>query len=192
MDEIRLIRDPQAIRIVSDPTRRNILSLLRLKGMTASEMAGILEKDQSTVYRHLDKLQEADLVTASAERKTHHIPEKVYARTARIFLVAPDASADLEDVDLGRFYGREEVTRLLRALERMGYLKEVDDDLVRAARRLMLQIDDAVRGELERARAAEPLELHTLWRLEMLLLLIKERTDPAFRERVEGVLARLL
>lgn len=191
MDEIRLIRDPEVIRTVSDATRRQLLSLLRVKGMTASEMAAILEKDPSTIYRHLDKLQEAGLVVPSGERKTHHIPEKVYARTARIFLVAPDLSANLEDVDLGRLYGREEVTRMLRVLEALGFVEEPDEELIRDVRRLLLRIDDTVRGELERSAAAEPMELHTLWRLEMLLLLLKDRQDDAFREAIERVLRRL-
>lgn len=192
MEELRLIRDPDALRIVSDPTRRKVLSLLRVKGMTAAELADILEKDQSTVYRHLEKLQEANLVAPSGERKTHHIPEKVFTRTARTFLVAPDLSTDVEGMDLGSLYGEEEVSRMLRILEGMGYLTEVTPEMVREVRRLMLHIDDAIRSELEGPGAREPLELHTLWRLEMLLLLIKARKEGAFRERVEGALDRIL
>ncbi len=192
MEELRLIRDPDALRIVSDSTRRKILSLLRVKGMTAAELADILEKDQSTVYRHLEKLQEADLVVPSGERKTHHIPEKVFTRTARTFLVAPDLSTDVEGMDLGSLYGEEEVSRMLRILESMGYLPSVTPEMVQEARRLMLQIDDAIRSELEGPGAREPLEIHTLWRLEMLLLLIKTRKDEAFRGRVESALDRML
>ncbi len=192
LEEIRLIRDPDVIRTVSDQTRREILALLRVKEMTAAELANILEKDQSTVYRHLEKLQSAGLVVPTKDRKTHHIPEKLFGRTARVFLVAPDLSTDLEGVDLGRLYGREEVTRMLLVLQGMGYLDEVTPDTVAEARRLMLHIDDSIRSELERSGAGEPLELHTLWRLEMLLLLIKERKDEAFREKVESALERFL
>ncbi len=192
VEEIRLIRDPEAIRIVSDSTRRNILSLLRVKEMTASEIAGILEKDQSTIYRHLEKLHASGLVIPSRERKTHHIPEKVYTRTARIFLVAPDLSGNLEDVDLGRLYGRAEVTRMLRVLEEMGYVREVTPELVKEARRLILHIDDSIRKEIEGSQAAKPLEVHTLLRLEMLMLLIRERKDEAFRGELESALERIL
>lgn len=160
--------------------------------MTASELAGILEKDQSTIYRHLEKLQDARLVKPTSERRTHHIPEKLFGRTARVFLVAPDLSANLEDVDLGRLYGEEEVSRMLRVLGDMGYLKDVDTEMVREVRRLMLRIDDSLRGELERARSRERLELHTLWRMEMLMLLIKERKDKAFRDQLESALERIL
>ncbi len=192
MEEISLIRDPNAIRIVSDQTRREILGLLRVKEMTAAELAEILEKDQSTIYRHLEKLQDAGLVVPTRERKTHHIPEKLYGRTARIFLVAPDLSTDLEDVDLGRLYGEEEVGRMLRILEEMGYLDDVTDEMIRQSRRLMLRIDDSLRSELEQAKAREPLEFHTLWRMEMLMLLIKERKDRAFRDQIESALERIL
>jgi DNA-binding transcriptional ArsR family regulator len=191
MDEIRLIRDPRAIRVATEATRRKILSLLRLRGMTVSEVASVLEKDQSTIYRHMDKLREAGLVVPSGERKVHHIPEKVFTRTAKIFLIAPDLSTTMEHVDLGGVYGREEVTRMLRALERLGYLHKLTPGLVRKARDLILHIDDAIRKEVERAKV-DQMEIHTLWRLEMLLLLIRMRRDEGFGRKVSDFLDSLV
>ncbi len=191
MEEIRLIRDPKAIRVATESTRRKILSLLRVRGMAVSQLADLLEKDQSTVYRHMEKLQEAGLVVPSGERKVHHIPEKVYTRTARIFLIAPDLSTTMDEVELGRFYSREEVTRMLRSLESLGYLDAVTPRLVTQARDLLLHIDDTVRKDLERAHVTEEMELHTLWRLEMLLLLIKAREGGALGERLNDFLDRL-
>ncbi len=191
MEEIRLIRDPKAIRVATESTRRKILSLLRVRGMAVSQLAELLEKDQSTVYRHMEKLQEAGLVIPSGERKVHHIPEKVYTRTARIFLIAPDLSTSMNEVELGRLYSREEVTRMLGSLKSLGYLDEVTPEIVGEARDLVLHIDDVVRKEVERAHVAEEIELHTLWRLEMLLLLIRARQDEALRDRLKGFLDRL-
>ncbi|MFQ5838196.1 MAG: ArsR/SmtB family transcription factor [Thermoplasmata archaeon] len=191
MDEIRLIRDPKAIRIATESTRRKILSLLRIRGMTASQIASILEKDQSTIYRHMEKLEEAGLVVPSGERKIHHIPEKVYTRTAHVFLIAPDLSTTLGEVDLGGIYGREEVTRMLQVLQRLGYLDEPTPELVKDARDLMLRIDDTIRKEIEQVRV-DQMEIHTLWRLEMLLLLIKMRREEEFRVRVNEFLDHLV
>lgn len=190
MEEVRLIRDPEAVRVATESTRRRILSLLRLRPMTVSEVASILEKDQSTIYRHMEKLREAGLVQISGERKVHHIPEKVFARTARIFLLAPDLSTTMEEVDLGGVYSREEVRRMLRALERLGYVKEPTAELVRRTRDTILRMDESIRRDVERARV-EALEIHTLWRLEMLLLLIRMRRDEGFRRRIEEFLDSL-
>jgi DNA-binding transcriptional ArsR family regulator len=191
MDEVQLIRDPKAIRVATESTRRKILSLLRLRGMTVSEVAAILEKDQSTIYRHMEKLRDAGLVVPSGERKVHHIPEKVFTRTAKIFLLAPDLSTTMDEVDLGGVYGREEVRRMLRALERLGYVEKSTPDLVSRTRDLILHIDDAIRKDVERARVEE-MEIHTLWRLEMLLLLIRMRRDEGFRRRITEFLDGLV
>lgn len=191
MEEIRFIRDHKAIRIATESTRRKILSLLRVRGMVVSQLAELLEKDQSTVYRHVEKLQEAGLIVPSGERKTHHIPERIYTRTARIFLIAPDTSTTIDEVELSRFYGREEVTRMLRVLKSLGYLDELTPDLVQEARDLLLYIDNSIREELERVTLEEEMELHTIWRLEMLLLLVKARRDEAFGGKLNDFLDRL-
>ncbi|MCJ2520152.1 MAG: helix-turn-helix domain-containing protein [Candidatus Thermoplasmatota archaeon] len=191
MEEIRFIRDHKAIRIATESTRRKILSLLRVRGMVVSQLAELLEKDQSTVYRHVEKLQEAGLIVPSGERKTHHIPERIYTRTARIFLIAPDTSTTIDEVELSRFYGREEVTRMLRVLKSLGYLDELTPDLVQEARDLLLYIDNSIREELERVTLEEEMELHTIWRLEMLLLLVKARRDEVFEGKLNDFLDRL-
>ena len=191
MEEIRFIRDHKAIRIATESTRRKILSLLRVRGMVVSQLAELLEKDQSTVYRHVEKLQEAGLIVPSGERKTHHIPERIYTRTARIFLIAPDTSTTIDEVELSRFYGREEVTRMLRVLKSLGYLDELTPDLVQEARDLLLYIDNSIREDLERVTLEEEMELHTIWRLEMLLLLVKARRDEAFEGKLNDFLDRL-
>ncbi|MEE9237404.1 MAG: helix-turn-helix domain-containing protein [Thermoplasmata archaeon] len=191
MEEIRFIRDHKAIRIATESTRRKILSLLRVRGMVVSQLAELLEKDQSTIYRHVEKLQEAGLIVPSGERKTHHIPERIYTRTARIFLIAPDTSTTIDEVELSRFYGKEEVTRMLRVLKSLGYLDELTPDLVHEARDLLLYIDNSIREELERVTLEEEMELHTIWRLEMLLLLVKARRDEVFGGKLNDFLDRL-
>ena len=55
---------------MSDPTRREILSLLQKQEMTAGEIADRFEISNATISHHLKILREAELVTAEKEKQT--------------------------------------------------------------------------------------------------------------------------
>jgi DNA-binding transcriptional ArsR family regulator len=54
-------------RALADPTRRNILQLLRQRDMTPSELLARIEVSQPTLSHHLDILKRAGLVEAQRE-----------------------------------------------------------------------------------------------------------------------------
>ncbi|SFC36135.1 DNA-binding transcriptional regulator, ArsR family [Alkalibacterium subtropicum] len=54
-------------KALSDPTRREILGLLRDRDMTAGEIAEQFEISKPAISKHLDLLKEAELV--SVEKK---------------------------------------------------------------------------------------------------------------------------
>lgn len=54
-------------RALADPTRRNILQLLRQRDMTPSELLAKIEVSQPTLSHHLDILKRAGLVDAQRE-----------------------------------------------------------------------------------------------------------------------------
>ena len=55
---------------MSDPTRREILSLLQKQEMTAGEIADRFEISNATISHQLKILREAELVTAEKEKQT--------------------------------------------------------------------------------------------------------------------------
>ena len=57
---------------MADPTRREILTLLQKKDMTAGEIAEQFELSGATVSHHLKILREAGLILA--ERKSKPLP----------------------------------------------------------------------------------------------------------------------
>jgi DNA-binding transcriptional ArsR family regulator len=57
-------------RALSDPTRREILSLLRDRDMPAGEIASRFELSWPTVSGHLKQLKEADLIQADRHGTT--------------------------------------------------------------------------------------------------------------------------
>ncbi len=57
----------QVFKALSDPTRRRVLQLLRIRPMTAGELSGEFAVSKSTMSAHFAILREADLIDA---RKT--------------------------------------------------------------------------------------------------------------------------
>ncbi|HEX5395652.1 MAG TPA: autorepressor SdpR family transcription factor [Candidatus Limnocylindria bacterium] len=60
----------QVYRALSDPTRREILALLRRHDMAAGDIASHFEQSWPTISGHLRQLKEADLVQADRHGTT--------------------------------------------------------------------------------------------------------------------------
>ena len=55
---------------MADPTRRQILTLLQKRDMTAGEIGEQFEVSGATISHHLKILREAELITAEKEKQT--------------------------------------------------------------------------------------------------------------------------
>lgn len=64
---------------LNDPTRREILNLLKQKDMSAGEIAEAFNISKPSISHHLDKLKRADLV--SSEKKGQYV---VYTLNATV------------------------------------------------------------------------------------------------------------
>jgi ArsR family transcriptional regulator, arsenate/arsenite/antimonite-responsive transcriptional repressor len=62
--------DNSAFKAIADPTRREILRLLRKGEMTAGEIAQRFEMTKPTMSHHFAVLREADLVTSRRDGQT--------------------------------------------------------------------------------------------------------------------------
>lgn len=184
--ETLVLKDPEQIKVVVDETRRNILSLLRFNDLTVSQIADVLQKDQSTIYRHMSKLEEAGFVAVWGEKKTHHIPEKVYTRTAHFFILAPESE---EESKILESYSAKRMERLYHLMKRMGAKIRTDEEIVTEGRRFLA----ALRSELfrEYEEIDEPLDVIMLKKLELFLILLRMEENEEFRERVFQFMRKL-
>ncbi|MGC2473620.1 MAG: autorepressor SdpR family transcription factor [Candidatus Sulfotelmatobacter sp.] len=60
----------EAFKAISDPTRREILRLLRKGEMTAGDLAERFDMTKPTMSHHFSVLKEADLLTSRREGQT--------------------------------------------------------------------------------------------------------------------------
>lgn len=61
------VRINEAVKALSDPTRREILRLLRRGEMTAGELADQFDMTKPSVSHHFNVLKQADLITSRRE-----------------------------------------------------------------------------------------------------------------------------
>ena len=99
-DRIALTQ-PSQVRAISHPLRTTILGLLHERAATVSELAVALERPKSTVAHHVKVLNEAGLVQVVRTRRVRAIEERFYGRTARMFYVGVERSADGDDLPGG-------------------------------------------------------------------------------------------
>ena len=96
-DRIALTR-PAQVKAISHPLRTTILSLLHERAASVTELAVAVDRPKSTVAHHVNVLTEAGLIQVVRTRRVRAIDERFYGRTARMFYVAVERSADGDDL----------------------------------------------------------------------------------------------
>ena len=96
-DRIALTR-PDQVKALSHPLRTTILGLLHERAATVTELAVALERPKSTIAHHVKVLADAGLVQVVRTRRVRAIEERFYGRTARMFYVGVERSADEDEL----------------------------------------------------------------------------------------------
>jgi DNA-binding transcriptional ArsR family regulator len=89
---------PLQVKALSHPLRTTILGLLHERAATVSELALAVGRPKSTVAHHVKVLAAAGLVQVVRTRRVRAIEERFYGRTARMFYVGVERSADGEEL----------------------------------------------------------------------------------------------
>lgn len=96
VDRIALT-EPSQVKAIGHPLRTTILGLLHERAASVSELAAALERPKSTIAHHIKVLADAGLLRVVRTRRVRAIEERFYGRTARIFYISLERSADGED-----------------------------------------------------------------------------------------------
>ena len=66
-DELEFNKKTEIFKALSDPTRLQILSLLKLRDLYVCEVMAVLDKPQSTISHHLNVLRNAGFIKGHKE-----------------------------------------------------------------------------------------------------------------------------
>lgn len=182
---IKLIDDPEVIKVAVENAKREILSMLTEQEMTVSEIAARMKKDISTVYRHVHQLQEVGLIEVTGEKKVHHIPEKVYGRTAKILLYSPEVAEMMGD-RLREEHILPNVHILLEMMKELGYEVDDSDEFRENLRKMVMRFNMLTAEGLQRISSDKekdiPIPMYIL--LMLAIGLIHLDIDPDLTESV--------
>ncbi len=138
MKEQKVIRDPSAIQLLADETRMKMVYLLRAKEMTAGQLAGELGLTPQTIYHHIKRLKEADMIEVSREERSDHLVESYYRATAGLFHFVDGPCADEKG-------GEERMRHILKALGELGFEFDPSDKQVSS----LVKLREGLRRERE-------------------------------------------
>ena len=136
MKPFKNICDPEAFKLMADKTRRKIVFLLRAKEMTVSQIAHELNITPQTIYHHIKKLVEGDLVEVTREVRVDHLIESYYQATAEVFHFT------IGKTSRGKEILQEETKIALKALERIGFKLKYDQKAISELVELILEQKD--------------------------------------------------
>jgi DNA-binding transcriptional ArsR family regulator len=86
------------VKAIGHPLRTTILSLLHERAATVTELAVATGRPKSTVAHHVKVLVDNGLLHVVRTRRVRAIEERFYGRTARMFYVDAERSANGEDM----------------------------------------------------------------------------------------------
>ena len=101
------LRAEEQLRAVADSTRRRILSLLRERAASTTELAEALAQPKGTVAHHLKVLEQASLIRVVRTRKVRAMTERYYGRLARLYRIVADESEPYDAASLGALMLRQ-------------------------------------------------------------------------------------
>jgi DNA-binding transcriptional ArsR family regulator len=118
---VKTISDPEAFKILADDSRRKIVFLLRAKEMTVSQIADELNLTPQTVYHHIKKLVDADMVEVTREVRVDHLIESYYMATAEIFEITVGKASGSKEKQT------ENIASILASLKKLGFKLKYDE-----------------------------------------------------------------
>jgi DNA-binding transcriptional ArsR family regulator len=95
------VRDEEQLRAMVDSTRRRILSLLRERAASTTELAETLGQPKGTVAHHVKVLEDASLIRVVRTRKVRALTERYYGRLARLYRIVADDGEPYDPATMG-------------------------------------------------------------------------------------------
>ncbi len=123
MKAFQVIKDPDAIELLGDETRRRVIYLLRARELTISQMAEELGLTPPAIYHHIKRLLGARMVEVSKEERIENFIEIYYRATAEVFEFSYGTGKTPE-------YQEQRTKESLEALQKLGIKVKIDPETV--------------------------------------------------------------
>ena len=185
---MKIFKDPSKIKVVQEDTRREIVQLLQGHEMTIAQISEIIDKDHSTVYRHMKKLEKAGFVEVCGEKTDKRFPEMVYRRTSETFILMPD-SDDITKDQMNYELRKDSLEMCLELLEKGGFEGVYTEDNIQQLTDFMVNLSDETVDFLEEYSGNMNFNSYAFHVFEIIMLMLRVNRDEEFRKDVEKVVS---
>lgn len=143
MKAFQVIRDPNAIELLGDETRRRVIYLLRARERTISQIAEELGMTPPAIYHHIKKLLAAGMVEVAKEERIENFIEIYYRATAEVFEFSYGTGKTDE-------YLEQRLKEALQSLDKLGINVSADPETISKIVAVQKKLEDVgSRPELE-------------------------------------------
>lgn len=192
MREFLIIRDAQKFKEASEPSRQKILQILSIKEMSVDELAKILEKDVSTIYRHINKLEAAGFVEVARKERVGPVSKRYYRRAAKMIigLLPPEETFESE---IFRKYSYEKIRKGLLALRGFRYNIPEDETSLDELTQIAIEWEKLWEVSFDARIDEEKMvgDVSAYYTAALLLALVETREDPRLRRATESLVSEL-
>lgn len=187
-EKIKVIKDPDVFKVCLEDNRCQILSILKYRDMSVTEMAETLHRDYSTIFRHVKKLEKYGFLAIVAESRRKRTPELIYGRTAEIFIPALHTMEMETLFDNSILWKKEQAIDLVRTLEKMGYTnngsKEMAEDIYDLFQCYTRIVTEKM---VESGIGSEDLSFFNLMRIRLIVLLLEMEINQELQKHIEKI-----
>ncbi|MCW4050223.1 MAG: metalloregulator ArsR/SmtB family transcription factor [Candidatus Bathyarchaeota archaeon] len=179
-----IIKDPEVAKLLADPTRRQILHILRHREQSVTDLAKALERNHSSVIHHLNVLREAGLIKVTREEKVRNMVQPYYRSVSRRYHVAYSLTEALsEDPDFSAWQ-EDYIDRLLKGLEAYSVIvpKDREDEVRNLLRTCYLREKKAFEDRLSQRKTPVQRKSYGARNVASILSHMQLRKDPEYVE----------
>lgn len=87
LDPVVHAESPAQLKMIADPVRNQILSLVLERAATVTELAEALDRPKSSIAYHVDQLVEVGFLKVVRTRRVRAIEERFYGRVGRTIVI---------------------------------------------------------------------------------------------------------
>ncbi|MFW5927955.1 MAG: helix-turn-helix domain-containing protein [Thermoplasmatota archaeon] len=184
-DNVVIVKDKEEIKTMVSEIKRNILGLLSEENLTCEEIADILGKHRSNIYRHLTELQEYDFVEVKKEEKVDRSKRKVYGKTADLFVPLLDSLEAPHSSDVSIRWDEKSTDKVLKILSNMGFEpnEDLNEELIEFFEEMNILSSELFKNNEE----FNDLDLFSVMKLKLLILFAEIQNDTEVKKRFKAI-----
>ncbi len=190
--EIRVIRDPETFKICMESNRCRIMRLLKDDDMSVTEISEKMDKNYTTIFRHIKKLEKHGFVAMVGESRRKRTPETIYGRTADMFIPMLHCRGDDTFCGKSLIWKKEHAKDVVETLEQMGYKNNGGVSLETDIQDLFDTHAKLVKKKLNDAGIEDnEMTFFNLIRIKYVLLLLEMEVDEELEKYIERIRSKI-